>query len=162
MSMQVVARARAAGLTCRPRDIFVEQTVARLALVAKAPTATLSPTRASGAVQPTPIIRWLAEVERTGGAEFNQTVVVQAPAGVDEADVAVVLQALLDRHAMLRLRVEEGWSLQVPEAGAARPHLQTVDELSEDAVGGGAVAVEPGGRCDAQCPLGGRPWLSWC
>src|SRR6202034_2199280 len=34
LSMQVVARARAAGLTCRPRDIFVEQTVARLALVA--------------------------------------------------------------------------------------------------------------------------------
>ncbi len=36
MSMQVVARARAAGLTCRPRDVFVEQTVARLALVAGA------------------------------------------------------------------------------------------------------------------------------
>ncbi|PEG34379.1 non-ribosomal peptide synthetase, partial [Mycolicibacterium duvalii] len=31
LSMQVVAQARAAGLTCRPRDIFVEQTVARLA-----------------------------------------------------------------------------------------------------------------------------------
>ena len=34
LSMQVAARARAAGLTCRPRDIFVEQTVARLARVA--------------------------------------------------------------------------------------------------------------------------------
>ena len=34
LSMQVVARARAAGMTCRPRDIFVEQTVARLARVA--------------------------------------------------------------------------------------------------------------------------------
>ena len=29
-SMQVVARARAAGVLCRPRDIFVEQTVAEL------------------------------------------------------------------------------------------------------------------------------------
>ncbi|HEX9834158.1 MAG TPA: amino acid adenylation domain-containing protein, partial [Mycobacterium sp.] len=35
LSMQVVARARAAGVLCRPRDIFVEQTVARLAPVAK-------------------------------------------------------------------------------------------------------------------------------
>ena len=35
LSMQVVARARAAGLVCRPRDIFVEQTVARLASVAE-------------------------------------------------------------------------------------------------------------------------------
>ena len=33
-AMQVVTRARAAGLTFRPRDIFVEQTVARLAGVA--------------------------------------------------------------------------------------------------------------------------------
>ena len=29
LSMQVAARARAAGLTCRPRDVFVEQTVAQ-------------------------------------------------------------------------------------------------------------------------------------
>nr|WP_307857478.1 phosphopantetheine-binding protein [Mycobacterium sp. SM1] len=30
-AMQVVARARGAGLLCRPRDVFVEQTVAGLA-----------------------------------------------------------------------------------------------------------------------------------
>ncbi|MCV6964457.1 hypothetical protein H7J50_11630 [Mycobacterium intermedium] len=30
LSMQVVARARAAGLSCRARDVFVEQSVARL------------------------------------------------------------------------------------------------------------------------------------
>ena len=35
LAMQVVARARAAGLVCRPRDLFVEQTVARLAGVAQ-------------------------------------------------------------------------------------------------------------------------------
>ncbi|WP_164890211.1 phosphopantetheine-binding protein, partial [Mycolicibacterium elephantis] len=34
LSMQVVARARAAGILCRPRDIFTEQTVARLAQTA--------------------------------------------------------------------------------------------------------------------------------
>ncbi len=32
-SMQVVTRARAAGVVCRPRDVFVEQTVAGLARV---------------------------------------------------------------------------------------------------------------------------------
>ena len=46
-----------------------------------------------------------------------------------------VLQALLDRHAMLRLRVDddgaEGWSLTVPEAGAvdARECLRVVDDV---------------------------------
>ena len=72
--------------------------------------------------------------------EFNQTVVVQAPAGVTEADVVVVLQALLDRHAMLRLRVDDdgagGWSLTVPEAGSvdAGGCLQSVDVLSDEAL----------------------------
>ena len=69
---------------------------------------------------------WLHGLKKTGGPvdQFNQTQVVQAPAGVTQADVAVVLQALLDRHAMLRLRADdagaEGWSLTVPEAGRRR------------------------------------------
>ncbi len=73
-----------------------------------------------GPVVATPIMRWLHGVE--GPVEqFNQTVVVQAPAGVTEADVVVVLQALLDRHAMLRLRVDDdgagGWSLTGARGG---------------------------------------------
>ena len=79
--------------------------------------------------------------QRGGPVEqFNQTVVVQAPAGVTEADVVVVLQALLDRHAMLRLRVDDdgagGWSLRVPEA----------------------VSVDAGGACTRWmcCPM--RRW----
>src|ERR1700744_5984225 len=66
--------------------------------------------------------------------------VVQAPVGVSEADVVTVLQALLDRHAMLRLRVEDdgagGWSLQVPEAGSldAAGLVHAVDALSDEAV----------------------------
>ena len=62
--------------------------------------------RVSGRWSATPIMRWLASVDGPVD-QFNQTVVVQAPAGVTEADVVVVLQALLDRHAMLRLRVED-------------------------------------------------------
>ena len=87
----------------------------------------------------TPIIQWLNSVD--GPVEqFNQTVLVQAPAGVTEADVVIVLQALLDRHAMLRLRVDNdgagGWSLTVPEAGSvdAGACLQSVDALSDEAL----------------------------
>ena len=137
LSMQVVARARAAGLVCRPRDIFVEQTVARLAAVVEGAAAVVD--EGLGTVVATPIMRWLHST--AGPIElFNQTTVVQAPAGVTEADVLVLLQALLDRHAMLRLRVEDdgagGWALQVPEAGSvdARDCLQTVDVLSDEAV----------------------------
>ena len=122
LSMQVVARARAAGVMCRPRDIFVEQTVARLARVARVADAEGGLVdEGVGPVVATPIMCWLHSVD--GPVEqFNQTVVVQAPAGVTEADVVVVLQALVDRHAMLRLRVDDdgagGWSLTVPEPGS--------------------------------------------
>ena len=75
---------------------------------------------------------------------------MQAPAGVSEADVVVVLQAVVDRHAMLRLRVEEdgagGWALQVPEAGSvdARGCLQSVEVLSDAAVVAARSRLNPG------------------
>ena len=140
LSMQVVARARAAGLMCRPRDIFVEQTVARLARVAGVAGGAGGPIdEGVGDVVATPIVCWLRSVDGPVG-HFNQTMVVQAPAGVTEADVVVALQALLDRHAMLRLRVDDdgagGWSLTVPEAGSvdARGCLQSVDVLCDAAL----------------------------
>ena len=98
LSMQVVARARAAGVLCRPRDIFVEQTVARLARVAGVvdDDADLSD-EGLGPVVATPIMCWLHGVEGPVD-QFNQTVLVQAPVGVTEDDVVAVLQAVLDRH----------------------------------------------------------------
>ncbi|MDV3249550.1 amino acid adenylation domain-containing protein, partial [Mycobacterium avium subsp. hominissuis] len=140
LSMQVVARARAAGVICRPRDVFTEQTVARLARVATVATGDDDVVdEGTGRVVATPIMRWLQNMD--GPVEqFNQTMVLAAPAGVTPDDVAAVLQALLDRHAMLRLRVEDdgagGWSLEVPEAGSvqAADCLETVDALSPAAL----------------------------
>ena len=148
-SMQVVARARAAGLTCRTRDIFVEQTVARLARVAgvvDGEAAVID--EGVGPLVATPIMRWLQSVDGPV-RQFNQTVLVQAPAGVTEADVVVVLQALLDRHATLRLRVDDdgagAWSLTVPEAGSvdAGGCLQSVDALSDAALAGARSRLNP-------------------
>ncbi|OBF84946.1 non-ribosomal peptide synthetase [Mycobacterium sp. 852002-51163_SCH5372311] len=151
LSMQVASRARAAGVLCRPRDIFVEQTVAGLARVARvADGAGATVDEGLGQVVATPIMRWLQGV--AGPVEqFNQTVVVQAPAGVREADVVVMLQALLDRHAMLRLRVDgdgaDGWSLHVPEAGSVQAGnvLQTVDMLSDEALVDSRSRLNPAG-----------------
>ncbi|WP_142277863.1 non-ribosomal peptide synthetase, partial [Mycobacterium avium] len=141
LSMQVVARARAAGVICRPRDVFVEQTVARLARVSQvAVDGELGAAdEGIGPVQPTPIMRWLQDIDGPID-EFNQTMVLAAPAGVSQSDVAVVLQALLDRHPMLRLRVQDdgagGWSLEAPEVGAVRAAdcLRAVDSLSDTAL----------------------------
>ena len=122
LSMQVVARARAAGVLCRPRDIFVEQTVARLAQVAGvADGRPARSMRVSGRWWPprswAGCTRWTAR-----STSSTRRWWCRPPPGSTEADVVVVLQALLDRHAMLRLRVDDdgagGWSLQVPEAGS--------------------------------------------
>ncbi|BCZ24993.1 non-ribosomal peptide synthetase [Mycobacterium senriense] len=140
LSMQVVARARAAGVMLRPRDVFVEQTVARLARVATVADGESGVVdEGIGPVVATPIMRWLHSLEGPID-EFNQTIVVAAPAGVTEADVAVVLQALLDRHAALRLRIDDdgadGWSLAAPEAGVvdAGGCLHSVGVLSNEAL----------------------------
>ena len=157
LSMQVVARARAAGVLCRPRDVFVEQTVAGLARVAGVGDGAGGVVdEGIGPVAATPVMCWLQGVE--GPVEqYNQTVVVQAPAGVTEADVVVMLRALVDRHAMLRLRVDDdgagGWVLQVPEAGSvdAASCVQAVQVLSEEALVGARSRLNPaaGVMCSA-------------
>jgi non-ribosomal peptide synthase protein (TIGR01720 family) len=56
---------------------------------------------------------------------------------------------LMDRHAMLRLRVDDdgagGWSLQVPEAGSvdAGARLHTVDVLSDEALLAARSRLDP-------------------
>ncbi|WAC90406.1 amino acid adenylation domain-containing protein [Mycobacterium sp. Aquia_213] len=137
LSMRIVARARAAGVLCRPRDIFVEQTVAGLARVATIATGEDDVAdEGVGPVVSTPIMRWLHGVDGPVD-QFNQTMIIQAPTGVTAADFGVVLQALLDRHAMLRLYVDDdgagGWSLQVPEPGSVRAQdcLHIAEALSD-------------------------------
>ncbi|MGK2869936.1 MAG: amino acid adenylation domain-containing protein, partial [Mycobacterium sp.] len=144
-SMQVVTRARAAGLNCRTRDIFVEQTVARLArVVAVADPEDRVLDEGVGPVSATPIMRWLSEVDGPTG-EFNQTMSVQAPVGAIEADVLAVLQALLDRHAALRLRVLDSTHLQVAEPGTvhARDCLRTVGALTDEALAAARSGLDP-------------------
>lgn len=148
LSMQVVARARAAGVLCRPRDVFIEQTVSRLAAVAEVSGGeAYVADEGLGTVAVTPIMHWLRDVDGPI-VEFNQTLVIQVPSSVLQDDVVIVLQALLDRHPSLRLRLQDNdgdWSLLVPEAGAvdARDRLHVVDELSDEALVAARTALDP-------------------
>ncbi|WP_155768353.1 non-ribosomal peptide synthetase, partial [Mycobacterium colombiense] len=162
LSMQVVSRARNAGVICRPRDIFVEQTVARLARVSEvaADGEFGAADEGIGPVVATPIMRWLQTIDGPID-EFNQTMVLAAPDGVGEADVGAVLQALLDCHPMLRLRVLDdgagGWSLEAPEAGSVQADdcLRVVDTLSD------AALIEARGRLNvADGALVSAVWAS--
>ncbi|MEU3060570.1 condensation domain-containing protein [Streptomyces subrutilus] len=112
-AIQVVSRARAAGLAVSTRDVLRSESVTALAAAARAhdrarddarPTA---PPRSLGPLAPTPIMRWLGEL---GGPvdTYNQSLVLLTPPGFGAAAAERAVQALLDTHAMLRLRLPDG------------------------------------------------------
>ena len=105
MSIQLVSRARKAGLLITPRAVFEQQTVAGLAGVATVveDTASALPDVVSGSLPATPIMRWLQE---RGGpiAQFNQAMLLRVPAGLRGDYLLAALQAVLDHHDGLRLR----------------------------------------------------------
>ncbi|MEU3455500.1 amino acid adenylation domain-containing protein [Micromonospora sp. NPDC006766] len=124
VSIQLVSRARQAGLRLTPRDVFTHRTVAALARVAGeiGSAETEDPDAALGDVPLPPIVDWLRG--RAGSTRsvdgVAQSVVVRTPAGLREADLAAGLQALLDHHDALRLTLHrEGgaWRLTVPPRG---------------------------------------------
>ncbi|MEV5243627.1 amino acid adenylation domain-containing protein, partial [Streptomyces cinnamoneus] len=123
VSIQLVSRARRAGLLLSPRDIFQHRTVEALAAIAQTveeegPQETDSTV---GAVPLTPITHWLAE---TGGPidGFNQAVVVRTPATATLESITDALQALVDHHDALRMRLSrpEGgsWDMDIRPQGA--------------------------------------------
>ena len=124
VAIGLVSLARQAGLVVRPRDVFEQRTVAGLAAVAAqhAPAAP-APDRGAddglGLVAPTPIMHWLRELGGSIGT-FHQSLELQAPGGLSRERLERVVQALLDRHDLLRasLRRDAGWSLEVPAPGA--------------------------------------------
>ncbi|WP_308201406.1 non-ribosomal peptide synthetase [Sphaerisporangium perillae] len=118
MSLQLVSRARKAGLTISARDVFQNQTVEALAAVAKetpGAVARVDGREGTGDLPTTPIMHWLREL---GGPSdgFNQAMVLTVPPALGEHLQAAV-QTLFDHHDALRMRLN-GDSLNVPPAGA--------------------------------------------
>ncbi|HEY8544016.1 MAG TPA: amino acid adenylation domain-containing protein, partial [Acidimicrobiales bacterium] len=149
VSMQLVSLAREAGLVFTPRDVFRHKTVAALAPVVRT-TASLVAEEAGvgvGRCGPTPIVHWLREL---GGPidRFHQVAFLEVPGTVREGPLTAALQALVDHHDALRLRLDvddPGWALDVRPVGAvdAAPLLRRVDVAgrSDDEVATEALAA---------------------
>ncbi|MEU6375589.1 amino acid adenylation domain-containing protein [Streptomyces sp. NPDC046909] len=130
VSMRLVSQARATGLALSPRDIFEAPTIAELAertttVAKRIPTATGSrttdPDAGTGDIPLTPILAWLTE---QGGPfrQLSQARFLRTPAGTDLDRLLRTVQAVLDRHDLLRAsftRTDGGeWRLRVAPAGA--------------------------------------------
>ncbi|WP_328222227.1 non-ribosomal peptide synthetase [Streptomyces sp. NBC_00310] len=152
VAMQLVGRARAAGVRITPRLMFRHRTVAALGAVAEpVDTAARRPEDdGTGVVPLTPVMHWLREL---GGsfASYHQSALVRTPAELDLPGLTAVLQALADRHDLLRATLvrpspeaTDGWSLHVPAVGAveAAGWIDRVDVAGLDAAALGEVVAE--------------------
>ena len=156
VSIQLVSRARRAGLLLTPRAVFQHQTVAGLAEVAEAAAALpVVADIASGPLPATPIMRWLRE--RGGPIDrFNQSLLLRVPGGLREAELAAALQAMLDHHDGLRLRLGGGLVVagaaargggggQLPAADrGGRPRGAALRAVLEQAAESAADGLSPG------------------
>ena len=142
VSIQLVSRARKAGLVLTARAVFQHQTVAALAASSERAAASASSSAAvvadiaTGPLPATPIMRWFAE---RGGpvGRFSQSMLLRSPAGLRPERLSAALQALLDHHDALRLRLDAGgaeWSFAVMPIGAvdAAGCVRRVDAVGLD------------------------------
>ncbi|MEU3166767.1 amino acid adenylation domain-containing protein [Streptosporangium sp. NPDC006930] len=129
LAIQLVSRARAAGLRFTSRDLFRRQTIAALSphvTEARGTTTIGGPGNAAGATAGgraplTPIQHFLFE-RFTVPEVFNQFVTVELAGDVDETALRAAVAALVERHDALRARFETstggggGWSQRVVPA----------------------------------------------
>jgi non-ribosomal peptide synthase protein (TIGR01720 family) len=135
IAIQLVSRARQAGLVISPREVFQHQTVEELAAIAR-PLADADaveaepPGTGTGPVPVTPIVAWLRD--RVGGdasliAGFHQSMLLRTPADLGLDRLTAAWQKVLDHHDMLRLRLDVDGNGDGP--GEWRPVVRPVGDV---------------------------------
>ncbi|MEU6378918.1 amino acid adenylation domain-containing protein [Streptomyces sp. NPDC046909] len=110
-SIQVVARAKARGVLVSTREIFEQRTVARLAELVDARGEEEREVLAElpgGGIGRAPLPPTAAHVLALGGGlgRFCMSALLTLPRGIDRAGLTATLQAVLDRHDVLRSRLD--------------------------------------------------------
>ncbi|OCR26281.1 peptide synthase [Pseudomonas syringae] len=116
LSIQVVSRARQAGIHFSPRDMFQHQTVQTLASVATRVEQILAEQGPIlGAAKLTPIQHWFFASEIPQAHHWNQSVLLQPTETLDPLRLEQALRDVLVQHDALRLRFKRDaglWSAE--------------------------------------------------
>ncbi|GLU36611.1 amino acid adenylation domain-containing protein [Pseudomonas sp. NBRC 100443] len=108
IAIQVVSRARQAGLQLSPRDLFQHQSVRGLAQVAQPLTATpVEQAPAHGEAALAPVQHWFFEQAIPERQHWNQSLLLQARQPLDGERLERALLRLQEHHDALRLRFRE-------------------------------------------------------
>ncbi|WP_312877596.1 amino acid adenylation domain-containing protein [Lentzea indica] len=129
LSIQVVSRARQAGLNLTPGEIFQRPTIAALVVgLSETSPVTAQQDAVTGEVPLTPIQRWYLATNPERPEEFTQSV----PVEFDEDAVRRAVEVLVAHHDALRMRferTEEGWRQHNPPVGGGLDVVRSSDEL---------------------------------
>ncbi|SCE36235.1 non-ribosomal peptide synthase domain TIGR01720/amino acid adenylation domain-containing protein [Streptomyces sp. DvalAA-19] len=146
LAISLLSALRDAGLYVTARQIFTHGTVGALAAVAsREDVSTVDHgDTATGAVVGSPIVQWLGETTDAIDG-FVQSVVLNTPAELTADALDTLLNALLERHDMLRARLVRGarWSFDIPPAGRTTVGWQESDRPLEECVERATEGLDP-------------------
>ncbi|RQV08992.1 amino acid adenylation domain-containing protein [Burkholderia cenocepacia] len=128
LSLQLLSRARDAGLLLTPKQVFEHPSIAQMAQVARALDAAAAVPAAAERhdAQPlTPIQATFFDKHPDGLAHWNQSVLLEVRDALDPAVLEATLHRLVARHDALRLRFERAADAS-PQAPASRYWRQRV------------------------------------
>jgi amino acid adenylation domain-containing protein/non-ribosomal peptide synthase protein (TIGR01720 family) len=151
VSMQVVSRARQAGIVLSPKDLFQHQTIRSLAQAARSGEQQLiDQGPAVGTVALAPVQRWFFEQEIPQRQHWNQSLLLVPREPLNGAALERALEQLLIHHDCLRLRYQQtasGWqqAYAAPTTDSVlwQRQAQSVEELN-------ALCDEAQGSLDLQ------------
>ncbi|MEM9487289.1 MAG: amino acid adenylation domain-containing protein, partial [Cyanobacteria bacterium P01_F01_bin.116] len=110
LSIQMIAQARKAGLSLRPKQLFQYQTISELAYAsiheAESPILA-NQGQVTGPVPLTPIQHWFFDQQWSNPHHFNQAILLQVPSDIQEDKLRQSLADLVAHHDALRLRFEQ-------------------------------------------------------
>ncbi|MGX2029278.1 amino acid adenylation domain-containing protein [Methylocaldum gracile] len=138
LSMQMVNRAKQAGLTIHPRQVFEYQTIEALAKAKDRDTDVQAEQGIiTGEVPLTPIQRWFFEQSFPNPNHWNQSVLLEAKQPIVPAVLTDVIRHLLHHHDVLRTRFRECgglWTQVLAEDVEGAVEIVSVDfsGLAED------------------------------
>jgi amino acid adenylation domain-containing protein/non-ribosomal peptide synthase protein (TIGR01720 family) len=132
LSIQVIGRAREAGVQLTPRQIFECQTIAELVEVAGVTASVKAGTDSVWSANPVPLTPIQAAFFQWRLADpgyYNQAVMLELKPDVDSALVKQVLGELLQQHEVLRMKYEQGdqGSLQLCKERAPEDFYENKD-----------------------------------
>ena len=144
LSLQVIAKAKSAGIQLTPKQIFQSQTIAELGTIASTTTTEIAQQGlVTGVIPLTPIQQRFFTQQFIDLHHWNQSVILKVKNSVNRQLLEQAIQHLWKHHDVLRsqfIKTNSGWQGEIPVGANGDaplynyPHSRTsqLSELSED------------------------------